>query len=293
MTRRSNEEQPRDVSAHLRQLSADDDFLTALSRGEDPSGGVDELADLFLQLRSEVETQMPAAPGLDAELEPQPGGLTKSAVTPPHGAPSAHRHRTSPWTAGLIGAAAATVIVAGTGAALYSATPGSPLWGPASAVFGDRAAVVELASTLDELEAANNSGNVGAARELLAQAQLLIGTLNPGAEKGRNNPTQPSVTVTERTTARATPAAPAVPATEVPAPEGRPGSATVTERETETVTVTVTSTPEPTGSGSSAAPTPTTGTTRPTGSQSPSQPEETASAPPATPEASSGDQADR
>ncbi|WP_115685248.1 hypothetical protein [Corynebacterium senegalense] len=236
MKRRSNGDQSRDISAHLQPLIDDDAFLTALSRGEDPSGGSDELAGLFLELRSEVEAQMPPAPEVEG-----------AEVASLDDAPS-RRHRTSPWAAGLIGAAAATVLVAGTGAALYGAAPGSPLWGPASAVFGDRAAVVELASTLDELEAANNSGDEDAARGLLEQAQLLMGSIKPGAasheRRGESGTT--SVTVTERTTTRSTkqPQAPA-PASPTAAPQE-----TVTERVTETVTVTVT-------------PAPGTGTTRP------------------------------
>ncbi|WJY67385.1 hypothetical protein [Corynebacterium auris] len=231
MTRRYSAGRPSErdgVSAHLQPLADDDAFLTALSRGEDPSGGSDELAALFLQLREEVAAQMPPAPEIDT-----------SESTVVDLGEKRRRRGTSPWLAGLIGAAAATALVAGTGSALYNATPGSPLWGPATAVFGDRAAVVELAGTLEELEAASASGDDAAARSLLDQAQALMGIIGHGEGQDQDAAETPSVTVTERTTAQATPqpapgSAPAAPA---PAPE------TVTETRTQTVTVTVT--PEP------------------------------------------------
>lgn len=239
MTRRYSAGKPskRDgVSAHLQPLADDDAFLTALSRGEDPSGGSDELAALLLQLREEVTAQMPPAPEIDA---PESGAAPEDGSSVVDRGEKRRRRGTSPWLAGLIGAAAATVVVAGTGSALYNATPGSPLWGPATAVFGDRAAVVELAGTLEELEAASASGDDAAARSLLEQAQALMGIIGHGAGQDQDASETPSVTVTERTTAQATPqptpgSAPAAPA---PAPE------TVTETRTQTVTVTVT--PEP------------------------------------------------
>lgn len=141
------------------------------------------------------------------------------------------------------------MVVAGTGSALYNATPGSPLWGPATAVFGDRAAVVELAGTLEELEAASASGDDNATRGLLEQAQMLLGIIagNDGQDKGAT----PSTTVTERTTAQPpTPSGdPAPPAAPVPA---SPAPATVTQ--TETVTVTVTPAPAPSSENPAPAP---------------------------------------
>ncbi len=40
----------------------DDAFLTSISQGQDPSAGDDEVAALFLELREDVERQMPPAP---------------------------------------------------------------------------------------------------------------------------------------------------------------------------------------------------------------------------------------
>lgn len=255
MKRRTNGGQPRDISAHLQPLVDDDAFLTALSRGDDPSDGTDPLAGLLLGLRADVNRQVPPAPLLDAEPDGETAGAPGAddadeqpvTVTPIGDAPS-RRRGISPWAAGLTGAAAATALVIGTGAALYGATPGSPLWGPASALFGDRAAAVQLAGTLDELEAANASGDTDQARHLLDHARELVGTMNPGADsrdRGRleRQEREPGATVSEQATPRVSEPKTA-PATSQPG--GTPASATVTERVTETVTVSVTPEPEPT-----------------------------------------------
>lgn len=148
----------------------DDEFLTALSRGIDPSHGSDELAAAFLALREEVEAPMPQAPLID-------GGGGTSSEPPTQEQPAVvsleerrkRRSRTNPWTAGLVGAAAATVLVAGSGAALYNATPGSPLWGPSQALFGEDTNYVELAGALDEIETKTESGDIAGARLLIEQ----------------------------------------------------------------------------------------------------------------------------
>ena len=180
-----------------------DEFLTALSHGIDPSDGQDQLATLFLELRDDVEAPMPEAPTLEAPateelvpVAPMPEGPTvgeplagepfldesldddlldddvDAAVAPvPLDVERKKRrsYRTSPWMAGLVGAAAATVMVAGTGAALYNATPDSPLWGPSQKLFGGNTDYVELASTLDEIDSKAEEGDIEGARSLIEQ----------------------------------------------------------------------------------------------------------------------------
>ena len=63
MTNRSDGHDDELVRA-LDELFADDVFLTELSRGVDVSDGEDPLADLFLALRDEVESDMPPTPAL-------------------------------------------------------------------------------------------------------------------------------------------------------------------------------------------------------------------------------------
>lgn len=206
---------------------SDDEFLTALSQGVDPSDGEDELATLFLELRDDVEAPMPevvlpevvlAEATLDADenedVDPEVGDVDTVVVPvvedadedaepavddadtvvapvvedadtdaePVVDADTAaapvsldverkkrRAHRTNPWLAGLVGAAAATVVVAGTGAALYNATPGSPLWGPSQKLFGGNTDYVELASTLDEIDSKAEQGDIEGARNLIEQ----------------------------------------------------------------------------------------------------------------------------
>ncbi|AWB83428.1 hypothetical protein [Corynebacterium liangguodongii] len=210
-----------DVTPHLRPLFDDDRFLTELSRGVDPSEGSDPLAAALLELRADVDEPMPAAPEFD--LPPAP----------------ASRRGPGPLAAGLMGAAAATVIVAGSGAALYNAQPGSALWGPSSQVFGERGNVVELASTLDELKIASESGDREASRSLLEQARDLVQSMGSPA---RPEAQADSVTVTHTVTAPAPQPAPAEPAEpSAPAPSSPAPTETVTQ--TLTVTATVTATP--------------------------------------------------
>ncbi|GAB3087349.1 hypothetical protein [Corynebacterium aquatimens] len=130
-----------------RSIADDDAFLTALSEGSDPSGGSDELAAMLLELREDVEAPMPAAPMLP-EHNDGPADL------------DAYRRRrrgANPWVAGLVGAAAATVVVAGAGTALF---------GPPTT---NSSTTVELASALEEIENATNNGDIAAAREMIAK----------------------------------------------------------------------------------------------------------------------------
>lgn len=184
MTRRANEHNRDDATAHFAPVGADDAFLDALARGEDPSRGADPLAGLLLGLRAEVERPMPAAPEV-------PGALLTDAPAKPASLDAARaaksRKAMSPWASGLIGAAAATALVVGSGAALYNATPDSPLWGPATAVFGDRTRAVELASTLQQIEVASQEGDTEHLTALLEQARSLVDAMNRPAGNGRGD----------------------------------------------------------------------------------------------------------
>lgn len=184
MTRRANEHNRDDATAHFAPVGADDAFLDALARGEDPSCGADPLAGLLLGLRAEVERPMPAAPEV-------PGALLTDAPAKPASLDAARaaksRKAMSPWASGLIGAAAATALVVGSGAALYNATPDSPLWGPATAVFGDRTRAVELASTLQQIEVASQEGDTEHLTALLEQARSLVDAMNRPAGNGRGD----------------------------------------------------------------------------------------------------------
>lgn len=129
---------------NTRSISDDDAFLTALSKGTDPSDGTDELAAMLLELREDVVAPGPAAPSLPEE----PVNLDERRR---------RRRGPSPWVAGIVGAAAASVVVAGAGAALF---------GPQTS---QDSTTVELASALEEIENAANNGDMEEARELIAK----------------------------------------------------------------------------------------------------------------------------
>lgn len=86
--------------------------------------------------------------------------------------------RINAFMSGLIGAAAATLVIAGSGAAIYNSQPGSFLWGLNTKLFGDHAAVVELASTLEQVDNLNAKGDTDGALALLEQAKSLIKEIN-------------------------------------------------------------------------------------------------------------------
>lgn len=278
MTKRHDEDAG-DVTNQLRPLVDDDAFLTALSGGSDPSDGSDELATLLLGLRSEVEERMPPPPlieGADDEAD-----APEMPVVISLGEHRGRRHRRSrPLLSGLLGAAAATLLIAGSGAAIYNATPGSPLWGLNNGIFSDRTAVVELAGTLDELDSRTAEGDMVGARALVEEARLLVESMNE-----RENEREQQVTVT-RTPERTTVTAP--PRERGPAPEPVTETVTVTETESSTVreSVVVTTTvirepqPQPTPTPEpEPQPTPTTDTPPP--SSPAAQPTAGESAPPA------------
>lgn len=233
MTRRDDE-----ATEEFAAVADVDAWLDALAAGEDPSGGEDELAALFLDLKGEVDRPASEPLLIDATSTPSddpdaPDASdetgTAGSVIPFRSAsrkPRRSRRGVSPWVSGLVGAAAATAVVTGSGAALYNATPGSPLWGPATAVFGDRTAAVELAATLDELEAANDSGDKDAASALFEQARALLASMEPRANQGRDGEEGRAPITTMRTKVSTVTVTP--PPAESPAPAPEPQTVTET-----------------------------------------------------------------
>lgn len=227
-----------EITTQLEPLVDDDAFLTELSRGVDPSDGGDELAALFLELREDVERQMPPAPLIEgADEEPVVISLA-----------SRRRARNGrPFLSGLIGAAAATLVIAGSGSLLYNATPDSPLWGLSSSLFSDRAAVVELAGTLEEIDSRAAEGDMDGTRQLLDEARRVLQDLQsvPADRPAQQEvPRAPAVTAT---TTVVRPGEPASVAPEAPVTETVTETAVHTETSTATATVTatVTQTPPP------------------------------------------------
>lgn len=132
---------------NLGDYAETDAFFDALARGEDPSAGSDDVAGLLLALKDDVERPMPEPPSIELG--------------------DASRARMNPWAAGLIGAAAASAAIIGTGAMLYEPAPGGH----------DDTTMIELATTLDELEVARESGDDEAARGLIEQARGLVASM--------------------------------------------------------------------------------------------------------------------
>lgn len=224
MTRRADEHHDEDATTQFAPVDGTDAFLDALARGEDPTYGSDPLAGLLLGMKRDIERPMPEAPSVDG-VEPEPlepislakhrtkraqaGGDGLGETAGRRQATSPKRPGMNPWAAGFIGAAAASALIAGSGAALYNATPGSPLWGASTVVFSDRAAAVELASTLKEIEVASQAGDSDYVAQLLQQANRLVESMKPvpgpgegehagdvGDDRGADRPATVTVTVT-------------------------------------------------------------------------------------------------
>ena len=242
MTNRSDGHDDELVRA-LDELFADDVFLTELSRGVDVSDGEDPLADLFLALRDEVESDMPPTPALadlgiddsdeyfdddyddqltatdvfvaideddfdddddldDSEFDDDESDddLVDSEEDADDDQPedddddadnvidlnSRRRWGLGRIASGLIGAAAATLVLAGAGGAVMSAKEGSPFYGLHQKLFGeraDKAAVIELASKLEEVTNRTNKGDVKGAQQSLQEAQKIVDKLHNGQDK--------------------------------------------------------------------------------------------------------------
>ena len=195
---------------HMEEFARSDAFIEALMLGDDPSAGTDPLAAALLDLKADVDRPMPPAPQLFTE-QAQPSGNVASLEEKRAGKA---KRRVSPWLSGLIGAAAATVVCVGTGAVLFG-----------SGAADEDTTVVELATTLDELEVASESGDAAAARDLLEQARGLVATIKEREHRAARDGVAATVTETKTVTEAATEAA-TVPAegasSERPAPEQAP-----------------------------------------------------------------------
>ncbi|KQB87458.1 hypothetical protein Clow_00517 [Corynebacterium lowii] len=239
---------------HQQELDRVDAFLDDLSQGIDPSEGTDPLAGMLLELRSDVAKPMPEPPQLQAQVV------------------ELKKRRMSPVFAGLLGAAAATVVIAGSGAVLFNAGPDSPLYGLSTTLFPRSESshdVVELASTLDEMNDLAERGDMDGVRLLIEQARFMAKDIQEaarvpqedgrqpdssagaprGAERNNANRDAATTTVTVTTTVPA-------PGSEQPQREGeraqQPAPAPATEPRamvTETVTQTVTTTVTVPGAG--------------------------------------------
>lgn len=267
------------------ELAADDRFLDSLAAGRrDVCGagvyGTDSyLASLIADARIAVDAELPPLPDIDpavavpardvvdvevvatdddveadAAVEDDAAGDGSGTADDGAGAvvagPAAW-WRPSRIGSALIGAAASLVLVAGGLSAVHSATPGSSLWPARVSLFGDRSVELELASTLDEADAAGKAGDAERARELLEHAERLLAEVEENdrpalesqmretVERVRTVTRAPETVTNERTT------------THRETRTLEPGVVTHTEVRTETVTETVTST---VGQGSSGAP---------------------------------------
>lgn len=260
------------ATEQFHELFGADAFLDDLSRGVDASQGKDPLAELFLELHREVNAPMPPVPNVDDLLPAEAAPVADDLA----GRRAKKRRGVSPWMSGLVGAAAATLLIAGGGGAIYNAGPDSPLWNAKISLFGEHAAVVDLASALQEVDQRHSSGDVDGAMQLLDRARALADAVNARdrestqraiAELEARTVASPA-TVTESaapqtsvSTATVTTSAEASTATtSIPA---EPVTTTVTETKVSTTRVTVTMVPEP-------SPTPTASSTMDTSTVTPS-----------------------
>lgn len=188
----------------------------------------------------ESATVVPLAARRDKRAKRNAGGAHAASA-------SASQRKSHPFLSGLVGAAAATLVIAGGGAAVYNADENSPLYGMNQQLFGnqDTPSVVELASTLEEVDSRTASGDVEGARALLEQARAMLdGMAPPSKEPPEATPPGESEPGTQTMTATVTESAsPEPPVTE---------TQTVTSTEVQTVTTTAvappvwTPNPEPT-----------------------------------------------
>lgn len=203
-----NDRPDNDVTRQLAPLVDDDAFITELSQGVDPSNGDDDLAALLLELRDNVHADMPPTPVVEGADDPE------AAVIPIQVG-----KKNRPWLHGIIGAAAATVAIAGAGAVFL----------PQITEGGDTT-VVELAGTLDELESRAAEGDMDATQELVNEARGLLRQLEVQSAEQEEG-TEGAVAVPE-----ATPVTVTQTVTETPAPSP--------QEEAEPVTTTIVSPPE-------------------------------------------------
>ena len=262
------------------ELAADDRFLDDLAAGRrDVSGagvyGTDSyLASLIADARDAADSELPPLPAIDpgvavahrdvVDVEVVPADADADAVVVVDAAADADsdsgdavpggaanggvavvRGPSSWWKpsrmgSALIGAVASLALVAGGLSAVHSAAPGSALWPARVSMFGDRSVEMELASTLEEADAAGRAGDTERARELLERAERLLAEVKESdrpalesqmretVERVRTVTRTPETVTNERTT------------THRETRTVEPGVVTQTEIRTETVTETVT-----------------------------------------------------
>ncbi|MEX3514984.1 MULTISPECIES: hypothetical protein [unclassified Corynebacterium] len=237
MSKRRRPDDTNDLADQLQPLVDDDHFLTDLSAGKDPSDGSDELAALFMDLRNEVHQPLPPVPVVapleGAESAEGTGNAAGASVASLADRRKAKRPR--PFVHGLIGAAAATLVIAGAGAVVYNTQGFGAQHDPQS---------VELAGKLDEIESRAASGDWEGAQSLLAEARKM---LNLAEEKEadaevKQDKARSSRVARPRPTETVTETLPPEQDAEANKPAPAPEPTTVTEKATQTVTVTVTET---------------------------------------------------
>lgn len=210
----------------LSDIAADDAFLTALSRGERPQGADGAVADVLLALRDDAHRPMPEAPVIPGAEVPDELRRRRG-----HRRGSHSRHHVALGIRyGLLGAAAAFVLIAGAGITVYNAHEDSPLYGLSAKVFGDRQALVELAGTLEQADTHAEKGDIDGAKTLINRARGIVTTI----DRSDATPERPTAGPEGETPVRASRAPRA---TAVPEPDR--------EHDRVTETVTVTETPEP------------------------------------------------
>ena len=103
------------------------------------------------------------------------------------------------WMYALGGAAASCVLLAGGGAVIHASTPGSPLWGLNQRFFGDHAAAVELASTLDQVREKQEAEDTQGAAALLEKArEVAHKAKDSGSKDSKKDESTTTVTVTDQ-----------------------------------------------------------------------------------------------
>lgn len=219
----------------LRALFDDDAALDAIGRGHTPD---DELGQLLASLRDDARA--PHAPFnsdviADAQHGEDAAGLPADELSERRGR-SGRRTRKpmSAPVAGVIGAAAASIVMAIGGFAFL---------GPAQSA--QEARVVELASTLEEIDSKAGEGDMDATRSLLAEARNLVAELD--RRDGRAERDEKPTTQTSTSTPTST---------EPESAEKKEPAAPPTVTETVTVTHTVTPSPAPQPGPASSMPAP-------------------------------------
>lgn len=164
------------------------------------------------------------------------------------------------WMYALGGAAASCVLFAGGGAVIHASTPGSPLWGLNQRFFGDHAAAVELASTLDQAREKQEAGDTQGAAALLEKARdVAHKAKDSGSKDSKKDESTTTVTVTDQSVVKGPDGKPttiektmsngepkkAEPRKDPTTTNDRDTKDTKTTTETSTVTVTVTTTVTP------------------------------------------------